>query len=120
MRPARLNAASFAAVSVAMLALIGCERQQLADVRTFQAAETALADGDFGVARENYRHFISTYPQHPLARIARQRIRLLDAERDAITGRTDGAVPNYVNPRSLRAPEPPAPTTAGGGTGGAP
>jgi hypothetical protein len=80
--------------------LAACTPPPSSDATSFDSAESALARGDYDEARAGYRAFISTYPSHPLARLARERLRIIERELDAVQRRDGGAAPTYVNPRA--------------------
>lgn len=92
---------------VCLLALVGCTAVKATDTGPFAQAERAMQVGDHDSAKALYQTFMRTAPEHPLAKVARQRILIIDKQRDAVMKAQGGAVPDYVNPLA-KAPEPAA------------
>lgn len=79
----------------------------MADTGPFAQAERAMQIGDHDTAKTLYQTFVHTAPEHPLAKVARQRVLIIDKQRDAVMKAQGGAVPDYVNPLA-KTPEPAA------------
>lgn len=87
-----------------LVAVAGCTEAKLADTGPFAQAEKAMQIGDHDTAKTLYQAFLRAAPEHPLAKVARQRILIIDKQRDAVMKAQGGAVPDYVNPLA-KAPE---------------
>ena len=78
--------------------LTGCAEAKGIDTGPFAQAERAMQIGDHDNAKTLYQSFLRAAPDHPLAKVARQRILIIDKQRDAVMKAQGGAVPDYVNP----------------------
>lgn len=78
--------------------LTGCAEAKGIDTGPFAQAERAMQIGDQDNAKTLYQSFLLAAPEHPLAKVARQRILIIDKQRDAVMKAQGGAVPDYVNP----------------------
>jgi hypothetical protein len=78
--------------------LTGCAEAKGIDTGPFAQAERAMQIGDQDNAKTLYQSFLRAAPDHPLAKVARQRILIIDKQRDAVMKAQGGAVPDYVNP----------------------
>lgn len=87
--------------------LSACAEAKGIDTGPFAQAERAMQIGDQDTAKTLYQSFLRSAPEHPLAKVARQRILIIDKQRDAVMKAQGGAVPDYVNPLA-KAPEAPA------------
>jgi len=94
-------------VIVLMAMVTGCAESQNIDTGPFAQAERAMQIGDQDNAKTLYQSFLSSAPEHPLAKVARQRILIIDKQRDAVMKAQGGAVPDYVNPLA-KVPDAPA------------
>jgi hypothetical protein len=94
-------------VLVLMATVTGCAESQNIDTGPFAQAERAMQIGDQDNAKTLYQSFLSSAPEHPLAKVARQRILIIDKQRDAVMKAQGGAVPDYVNPLA-KVPDAPA------------
>ena len=81
-----------------LLLTTACGKVAQADTSPFAQAERAMQVGDQDTAKTLYQTFLHMAPEHPLAKVARQRILIIDRQREAVTKSQGGAVPDYVNP----------------------
>ena len=92
---------------VVVAGVAGCEEAKSIDTGPFAQAERAMQIGDQDNAKTLYLSFLRSAPEHPLAKVARQRILIIDTQRDAVMKAQGGAVPDYVNPLA-KVPDAPA------------
>ncbi len=93
---------------VALLStLTACAEAKGIDTGPFAQAERAMQIGDQDTAKTLYQSFLRSAPEHPLAKVARQRILIIDKQREAVMKAQGGAVPDYVNPLA-KVPDAPA------------
>lgn len=100
---------------VLVSSLSACAEAKGIDTGPFAQAERAMQIGDQDNAKTLYQSFLRSAPEHPLAKVARQRVLIIDKQRDAVMKVQGGAVPDYVNPLA-KVPDAPAaaPTKAPG------
>ena len=87
--------------------LTACAEAKGIDTGPFAQAERAMQIGDHDNAKTLYQSFLRSAPEHPLAKVALQRILIIDMQRDAVMKAQGGAVPDYVNPLA-KVPDAPA------------
>jgi hypothetical protein len=87
-----------AAGLVVALSLAACEEPQPPPVTQFERAEELLRAGDYDGATRLYEAFLADHPRSPLARVARQRLRNIDRELEAVMGRRATPAPIYIRP----------------------
>lgn len=88
--------------------MAGCGEAKGTDTGPFAQAERAMQIGDHDSAKALYQTFMRAAPEHPLAKVARQRILIIDKQRDAVMKAQGGAIPDYVNPLAKLPDEPAA------------
>lgn len=90
----------------------GCGEVSQVDTGPFAQAERAMQVGDQDSAKTLYLTFMQLAPEHPLAKVARQRVLIIDRQREAVMKAQGGAVPDYVNPLAKTAEAAAAPPAA--------
>lgn len=86
------------ALGCALWGSAGCAPQASPETESFERAEVAYRRGEYKRALGDYEVFLKTYPSSPLARVARQRIRCLNREVQALLGRHGMPRPIYLPP----------------------
>lgn len=85
-------------IAVIAIVVVGCHEPQPPPTDEFERAETLLHAGDYDGAAGLYTDFLDRHPSSPLAPIARQRLRNIDRELEAVMGRRSTPAPIYIRP----------------------
>jgi hypothetical protein len=81
-----------------MTLAVACHEPATPEPVLFERAETRLRRGDYEGATMDYQEFLQRFPNSPLASIARQRLRNIDRELEAVMGRRSSPAPIYIRP----------------------
>ena len=84
------------ALLVGSLLIFGCDGPEHTQVELFEHAEVAYRSGDYDVALDGYQAFLHAYPDSPLAKTAKLRVRSINREVHSVMTRKDMPRPNYV------------------------
>jgi hypothetical protein len=77
---------------------VACHDPLPPPAQAFEDAEARLREGDYDGATRLYQTFLASHPHSPLAPIARQRLRNIDRELEAVMGRRATPAPIYIRP----------------------
>lgn len=82
-----------------LLFMSGCTRDYEEETTQLERAEAYFTAGEYDNAETLYRQYLQHHPRSPYSSIARQRLRILDRELEAVMGQHGTLTPNHVKQR---------------------